>query len=388
MKRPKILFVDDEADLLAGLRLSLRKLRNEWDMVFVEGATKAWPHALEGVDIVVTDLRMPGMNGADFLKLVQRGFPTTTRIVLSGYANQDMALEAIGVAHGWLHKPSTTPAIVEALRRAVRARAAIEDDRLRRIVFGARAIPSYPRRYAEVSRLLRDSASSMEMIAESVACDPGIASKLLHLSNSPLFSRSLPVANVRDALCVLGLETFAQLVLVSEVFEIFDRLRVHAGIEVSWLEERAMRLSMMMKELFIDPRDTATAATVGAIHDIGILLLMQGEGDYDAVQQTVASGTMSRAAAEIATYGFCHGEAAAALARAWDLPEALIEALATHERLTKNPQNVGAMALGLKISEDLLEGQGDLDGNVISMIDDVTKQDPDLGRRATRMARR
>nr|HMQ23296.1 response regulator [Planctomycetota bacterium] len=86
MKRPKILFVDDEADLLAGLRLSLRKLRNEWDMVFVEGATKAWPHALEGVDIVVTDLRMPGMNGADFLKLVQRGFPTTTRIVLSGYA--------------------------------------------------------------------------------------------------------------------------------------------------------------------------------------------------------------------------------------------------------------------------------------------------------------
>ncbi|MCB9881320.1 MAG: HDOD domain-containing protein [Planctomycetes bacterium] len=392
MSRTKILFVDDEPDLLKGLELSLRKYRHEWDMLFVEGAAQAWPNALAGVDIVVTDFRMPGMDGAEFLNLVREHHPGTTRIVLSGHADQGLAFDAMEVAHAWLHKPSPTPVIVDTIRRAVRARIEIEDEHLLRIVFGARAVPSYPRRYAEIQRVLQDSSSSTDMIADSIAGDPGLASKLLQLSNSPLFSRSIPVASVRDALCVLGLETFAQLVLVTEVFDVFDRLRKATSPEATWLEDRAMRLSMMMKELFVDPRDTATAATIGAIHDIGILMLLQNEIDYAAVDKALEHGTMTRAAAEIATYGFSHGEVAAALARVWGLPPAIVDALSQHERLGKNPAGILPMALGLKISEGLLEGDGDIDGDsdaeggLADLMERFGEVDPEAYRRATRNA--
>ena len=86
MKR--ILFVDDEEMVLQGLQRMLRSLRREWDMTFVESGAKALElMAEQPFDVVVSDMLMPGMTGAELLNEVMKRYPRTVRLILSGHAD-------------------------------------------------------------------------------------------------------------------------------------------------------------------------------------------------------------------------------------------------------------------------------------------------------------
>ncbi len=101
-----VLFVDDEVDLLDALRDALRRYRRVWRMRFVTGGAAALA-ALEAepTDVIVSDIQMPGMDGAELLALVQKRYPATIRIVLSGSANAGIITRAATVAHRILAKP-------------------------------------------------------------------------------------------------------------------------------------------------------------------------------------------------------------------------------------------------------------------------------------------
>ena len=104
MKR--ILFVDDDSNILAGLCRSLRSLRNEWEMVFAEGSAAALRGTVPPVlDVVVSDARMPGMEGSAFLGEVMRLYPDTVGIILSGQCSRTSVLKCVEVAHQFLSKP-------------------------------------------------------------------------------------------------------------------------------------------------------------------------------------------------------------------------------------------------------------------------------------------
>jgi CheY-like chemotaxis protein len=114
--RPKILFVDDDPQLLAGLRSVLRVDRDRWDMAFVPGATAALAElAAQPFDAVVSDMRMPGLDGAELLALVRERAPGTRRVILSGSADADDAQRANAIADEVLTKPCP----VRELRAAI-----------------------------------------------------------------------------------------------------------------------------------------------------------------------------------------------------------------------------------------------------------------------------
>lgn len=110
-KRLRILFVDDDGNILSGLRRSLHGMAASWDMTFCDGGEKALA-ALEQhfFDVVVSDMRMPGMDGADLLTRVQKQYPDTIRVILSGYADQNSVMRTVGPAHVYLAKPCTAGA--------------------------------------------------------------------------------------------------------------------------------------------------------------------------------------------------------------------------------------------------------------------------------------
>src|SRR5271170_2657624 len=102
----RILFVDDDPDLLMGLKLALRPMRTKWEMEFASGGEEALQVlALRPFDAVVSDMRMPGMNGAELLDKVQEEFPNTTRIILSGQSDWESILRSFATAHQFLSKP-------------------------------------------------------------------------------------------------------------------------------------------------------------------------------------------------------------------------------------------------------------------------------------------
>ncbi len=86
----RILFVDDEPQVLKVLQMSLKSMGHEWEMVFVESGEQAL--ALmdqKPFDIIVSDMCMPGMTGAQLLNTVMLRHPQTIRLILSGYADED-----------------------------------------------------------------------------------------------------------------------------------------------------------------------------------------------------------------------------------------------------------------------------------------------------------
>ncbi|HZQ45565.1 MAG TPA: response regulator, partial [Verrucomicrobiae bacterium] len=103
MKR--ILFVDDEPLVLQGLQRMLFSMRREWDMRFATDGHEALKMLAESpADVVVSDMRMPQMNGAQLLNEVMRLYPKAVRVILSGFSDQEMIMQCVGGTHQFLSK--------------------------------------------------------------------------------------------------------------------------------------------------------------------------------------------------------------------------------------------------------------------------------------------
>ena len=117
----RVLFVDDEAHILSGLQRMLRPLRHEWAMAFAEGGTAALDVLAQAeFDVIVSDMRMPGMSGAQLLAEVQRRYPRTARVVLSGQSDEEHLQQLASIPHEYLPKPCDTEKLKETVRRVCR----------------------------------------------------------------------------------------------------------------------------------------------------------------------------------------------------------------------------------------------------------------------------
>jgi len=116
----KILFVDDDPMLLAGIR---RQLRNEFDIDCAEGGRAGLDMMKTGAHYaaIVADMRMPGMDGVEFLSSIAEKYPDPTRIMLTGNNDQETAVKAVNEGHvfRFLNKPCSIDELRETLTAAV-----------------------------------------------------------------------------------------------------------------------------------------------------------------------------------------------------------------------------------------------------------------------------
>lgn len=116
--RPSVLCVDDEARVVEGLALHLRKdYHVHTALGGEEGLQKL--KELRGAAVVISDMRMPGMDGATFLKRVMRAFPAATRILLTGEHGRDTAVLAVN--EGQIFRFLTKPCPPDQLKAAIEA---------------------------------------------------------------------------------------------------------------------------------------------------------------------------------------------------------------------------------------------------------------------------
>lgn len=122
MTKPKILFIDDEEIVLRSCRRIFASSGYEIDTALSgeEGLNKALS---QDYDIVVTDLKMPGIGGMEVLSRLRKEKPETTVIIFTGYASVDTAREALkNGAFDYIPKPFTPDEIREVIKNALEAR--------------------------------------------------------------------------------------------------------------------------------------------------------------------------------------------------------------------------------------------------------------------------
>ena len=158
----RIVFVDDEPNLLAGLRRMLRIKRDVWDMQFAESGQQALAlMAEQPFDVVVSDMRMPGMDGGQLLAEVRRRHPQTARIILSGHADQAAIIAAIGATQQYLAKPCEVDVLVAVLERVLAMRAVLTSDGLRELLGGVESLPKPPQICQELLAAASDPDSDL-----------------------------------------------------------------------------------------------------------------------------------------------------------------------------------------------------------------------------------
>jgi HD-like signal output (HDOD) protein/CheY-like chemotaxis protein len=300
MKR--ILFVDDEPRILDGLRRMLRAQRHEWEMTFASGGDAALAEVERApVDVVVTDMRMPGLDGVGLLTGVQHLHPQTLRIVLSGHTDAAVAARAARVAHQFLFKPSS-PDVVRAVVERGCALAAEIPEPLRALVGRIGAFPVAEDAYRRLGGILEQPDPSHEALVEVVERDPGISAKVLQIINSSFFGISPEVADIASAVRLLGPRTMRELVCNAEVF-------------------RPIRTE--------PERDARRAA--GMLHDIGERILWDAMPEqYTAIRLEALRSGVPVHVVEEAVLGTTHARLGAYLLGIWNLPHAIVDAVAHH----------------------------------------------------------
>jgi HD-like signal output (HDOD) protein len=331
----RILFVDDEPMLLSGLQRSLRLMRSEWEMVFAPGGNEALAAMdKQQFDIIVTDMRMPGMDGAQLLQEVQKRSPQTLRMVLSGQSDRETILRSVNPAHQFISKPCEAEELKSRLIRAFALKDLLQNPGLRELVTKLDNLPSLPHIYLQLNQELRRPEPDLHKVDELIGADMAMTAKVLKLVNSAFFCLPSEVSRASHAVKLLGLDTLRALVLTAHVFEQFES-RLLTAEDVKQISEHSLAVSNSARKIALlehaDQRTQDESFTAGMLHDAGKLILASTLGEqYGKVLEYSAKADVGLFAAEREVLGCSHGQIAAYLFGVWGLPGTIVEAVAWH----------------------------------------------------------
>lgn len=338
MKR--ILFVDDESGILDGLRRMLRPHRKEWEMEFANGADAALA-AMEAAsfDMIVSDMRMPGMDGAALLEVVREKYPSMLRIILSGYTDLQASLRAVPVAHQFLLKPCDPNALRAGIRRSTALSAMLDSKVLSSLVGGMRDLPTAPETFAELHHALEAGNGSMESIVAIVQRDVALAAKLLQLVNSAFFGVAGEITDVGSAVKRLGLSILHDLVLKVDAFRSFDAVDESLMQYLREVNEHSVLTTRIARELARLRPVRGGVETAAMLHDVGkVVVLERTPAHFErALLQSHEEG-LSMHAVEQQLAGFSHAEVGGYLLSLWGLPNSIVEAVANHHEPKRLPR--------------------------------------------------
>ena len=326
--RRRILFVDDEQMILSGLRHGLRKQVGRWDMVFAPTGVAALAElAAADFDVVVSDMRMPHMDGVTLLEAVRRLYPLTTRIILTGYAEADAISSVFVVAHLVLEKPCRLPALVFAIERAGRLHDMLSDPAAHAVAARVPELPPPPQLYFDIALTLAYPEIPIADITASLEGDPQTYRRVLELC-SPELGFDATYTNAADAVAQLGAEVIGPLVLASHAWAAIGEI---PGISLADTKRNALAIARLAATS--PERATASDAfTACLLHDLGKLLLARYcPAEYAAVLARTRETGCSVQDAETDLLGTTDSTLAAHVLAGWGVALPIIDAVTHHD---------------------------------------------------------
>lgn len=285
-------------------------------------------------DVVVSDMRMPGMDGAQLLTEVKKRHPHVARIILSGQSEEGFIIKAVPIAHQYLAKPCEPDLLKSLVTRTCRLRGLLADDAIKRIVCNIESLPSLSSLYTEIVEEVQSPNTSIAKLGKIISRDMGMTAKVLQLVNSAFFGLQQHVSNATQAVTLLGTDTIRALVLSVHIFSQYkstptsllslEELTRHSfltGILAKTLAREENQRQIVIDDSFM----------AGLLHDVGKPILSINFPDqYRKAWGMVQEKKIFPWEAEKQIFGVTHSEVGAYLTGLWGLPDSIVEGLAFH----------------------------------------------------------
>lgn len=337
----KVLFVDDEVNILKGLKRMLHAMRHEWDMYFVDSGQKALDLLQQDGDfkVIVSDIRMPVMDGVELLTQVKKRHPQLTRIILSGHSDYTAALASTRVAHQYLAKPSDATALKNAVERDLALKKLLHNESLQIIANKKDALPTPPKLYLDMVKEIESPDGDINIVANLISQDVAMTAKVLQMVNSAFFGLPRNILKISEAVTFLGLDVIRALVLMTEVFSSQDKAVECLDLDHLW--HHSMQVAEFSKKLArhekFPRKQQEQAFLAGMLHDIGYLVMTVAIPEtLTRVHNNLQPGQASWQG-EIDELGCSHAELGGYLLGLWGLPNALVEPVVHHHQPSRHP---------------------------------------------------
>ena len=338
-KKQKILIVDDEDLVLKSLKREF--FDADFETLLAHDADQALEIlAAHDIDLVISDMMMPGMNGLEFLKKVRDIYPGITRIILSGFAEEAMVISAITqrVAFSYYTKPWITKSFRNGIEQTLILRKTLESRALLSLISRIEKLPALPLIYREFEQAIANEIP-VKKIAGIVQEDISIAARLLQVVNSAFYGRG-KIASVERAIMVLGLRFVKDIVFTVSIIE---QMRWNPN-QVRHLERIFLHSALVgfavraVYETAFGRKLDDHYASAGITHDIGRLILLQYFPDrYEeviALQRANPGKDFQTCETELGHFGTTHCEIGAYFLNWWNLPDENIRLALFHHNHT------------------------------------------------------
>ena len=354
----QILFVDDEPEYLTLLQGILQPTEPGWDMKFANGGIEALEMMSRSrFDVVVTDMCMPEMDGAELLQEIMRRSPQTMRIIVSGRLDRENILRLTIPTHQCLAKPIDPEHLKHTLRRICALRDLLANETLRRLVTQLSLLPTVPTIYLELVRELQVTSPSLERATAVISRDPAMTAKILQLVNSAFFGLPRHLESLDEAIAYVGVDLIKALVLCVPVFSRFDAVRVK-DFSPTAIWEHSWRTGVLARRIAaaenLERAVCEESFLAGLLHDVGKLVLIANLPtlcrEAAALKQ---KNQIPLHAAEREIFGCTHAEVGAYLLGLWGLPESIVEAVALHDQPKDSPTTVFSPLTAVHVANSL-----------------------------------
>jgi len=307
----------------------------QWDVDTASGGTEALQLLAEKpADVIVSDMKMRGMDGAQLLTEVRKLYPATVRIVLSGQSDKDAVYRAVPPMHQYLSKPCPAETLKTTITRSCALGQFLNATSSQEIIGRITSLPSLPARYLQVVAEIESNHGTVASVGKLISQDPAMTAKTLQLANSAIFGQQANVTSPAQAVSLIGMDALKSLVLSLSVFQSF-RVTDFDEFNIDKIAEHSLQVGTLARHISqlenANEKIASEAFTSGLLHDVGKLILATfAKSEFTAAIAKSKSDCIPLVEAEKEVFGLGHDGIGGHLLSLWGLPPSIVESVLLH----------------------------------------------------------
>ncbi len=327
----KILFVDDELQILKSLNRLF--MDTQYELFTAESGKMALEIlATEKIDMIITDMRMPEMDGCQLLERVKKLYPNSLRIILSGYTDKNTILEALknNTAKLYILKPWENDKLLLLVDQLFETENLLRDSELLGLINRIDELPTLKNSYCQIMDLVDRDADLVE-ISNAIEKDQSMATKILHIINSAFYE--VKTGSVKHAITYLGLSNIRNILFPTAIIDSFTMSGIYGTrLELLWNHSfLCSKIVTIIYQKLLRKKLSEHEISAGLLHNIGIVLLLKLYPEkYIEIFYKIEQAKKSSLEIEQEILHVTHQQTGGYLLRWWELPHPIIESALYH----------------------------------------------------------